>query len=1790
MVGAVYGWSSGNSATADAAILYNATPWTVNLNGWRIVEDDKQLRYTFRSTDTIGAFGWYSFSDNVVYTADSTAIGTLNITGSGGNIAVVAGGDDTADLLGWGSSTKFEGSVGPTLVAGNSSLYRYPAELETGMIYGMMIDSNANSFDFVQQDPTSDVLPTRNSGSGRITFSCNAPADVTEGVDFGLSCTALIVRNDVVGDTVVTRYSGYMAWGDITASAGTLTYTGADSTFTSGVLNNYQIKVTGATGNVTIKMEDAYCTGFAVVNVAAVGDTIAFRNFSSGATVDTGTASILIEGTSSGDSQAGNNWDTVWITFDGVDTQLVRHTETGVWACTGNFTFPDNGGVRVVARLYRNGAQVDNETVTIIYDGTQPKITAIANTEVISGGTFNNNADSVVFYIVDTGAGFSSTSGCTLHFQQIGGSTINDTRQMFEENGSGTWTVTATIPFNLVTTTDTQWKFWLTCSDDAGNNSLASGLSPPYTANNNGTATINVIGDGDVVINEIMWGGRGGDGEYVELRNTTGNSVEMTDWTLVDGNGLVVTFTSSDSIPANGFFLVMNNGAINDTSSHFHRIVSTMSLVNTGETLTLKTATGVIVDSTPTGAWPAGENSTDGKAMDRAGTPGVGSASANWENAWDTYNTGGRTGGGTPGHRNPNAAPNVKVSPDSTAVAAGGKGQWTFTITNGPTAFSSGRIVLQIDSGGASSQSDNWTKPQNSDEAAAGYVTASVVNGTLGTLSTSGDSVILNVTSLDADNGVVTLIYGNTGGDRSAAARVRTTAGRAYFNVFFDENGTTVEPVNPETAPVHIQVSSLSGGSFTDTSPSANPQSFISSEYPISVKVRDAAANPVYGAHVWVTLPGNGGDSQLSEDGNFTGLYEPSGNGVTRVGGWTYTSGEFQFNFKTSATVGLNQINFDDTDASVVGPTTYSDSARLPVPVVSEVMWGGAGEYIEIYNPTHDTRSVAGWAIYGRSVPSANGARDIEIGTSTLNAIGYLNPFSYAVIADIADMAQDSGFAPANTGPLDPMTFNAGGEAIYLVDENGAQVDIADSVLASGWFAGSDIGGGDTSMERVYPNRTGALSSAWASSDSTLSTKDGGGGGGSPGRPNAKSLSAVTTKFFDRLDTDMGRDGGQTDATFDTVRVNFTLKIASGDTQPNQQIGVSALVEAGPANHPASSDSAMAVILTPTATTNSAGTTHIRVSSNSNNFSGTVTIRLRQPYGVRDSTHIVFDRGDSFGYVFQASETNIFDTSATNALLVYVRFSDTFSGLDTAIMPQYRWKIGTTGTYSNMANMTNFSGDTFLARIDISSSTWAVKPHDTIYWQVTWRDRAGNYDTSPDNNKLASEFIDNTRARDTVTSPTQSDTLSGSGAAISLKITDQANDYCTLVIKYDTYSSRIWAPVTLSSGSLTNIAATTGGATVSLGWNTVTDIGSDTTNPSVRLRIEVFDGFDTHTDTSGFFGVTNTSGNDPPQDTILLPTDGDTFSTNVTIRFQISDPDSNACTVAVQFSKNNGNTWQMATLSGTSVIGSLYAPTFMDTKIVVWLSKTDLPDTIIANVKIRVIPNDGTDTGIEDTTANFGLDNDKPSVVASLEATADVTAPDTGVYLSWSASSSSDSKGYNVYRSSGVDSASSTKRNNSLIEDTLAFKDSDVAQGDTYYYYVVAVDTYGNESDSSEQEAAPNLEVVKTLVDSGNLNGVRPGDTVVYRLTVRNNGFAPALNPVLYDYVPSNTIFHDSATETSLLSTWTIHYRVAGASSEDVWQTPRVDSATMVRFTRLHRFEPSKQTNGDTLTIKVKIQ
>jgi fibronectin type 3 domain-containing protein len=88
------------------------------------------------------------------------------------------------------------------------------------------------------------------------------------------------------------------------------------------------------------------------------------------------------------------------------------------------------------------------------------------------------------------------------------------------------------------------------------------------------------------------------------------------------------------------------------------------------------------------------------------------------------------------------------------------------------------------------------------------------------------------------------------------------------------------------------------------------------------------------------------------------------------------------------------------------------------------------------------------------------------------------------------------------------------------------------------------------------------------------------------------------------------------------------------------------------------------------------------------------------------------------------------------------------------------------------------------------------------------------------------------------------------------------------------------------------------------------------------------------------------------------------------------------------------------------------------------------------------------------------------------------TAGDTRVTLTWNSNTEEDLAGYNIYRNTSEDTATATKLNLSSLITGTSFEDTSVINGQTYYYFVSAVDKSGNESSLSEPVSALPLPTV----------------------------------------------------------------------------------------------------------------
>lgn len=168
---------------------------------------------------------------------------------------------------------------------------------------------------------------------------------------------------------------------------------------------------------------------------------------------------------------------------------------------------------------------------------------------------------------------------------------------------------------------------------------------------------------GDVIINEVMWMGSNGenDDEWIELKNMTNKDINLSNWNIVNGGtgvGSHIEIPNGYSIKANDYFLLTKR-KWNETmvylssdlpkSRGYTHLAGGMNLHNDGEQLILEDKDGMMIDQTPLGAWPAGNNGSLKQSMERNDIPGDGTVPANWHTCvsgaangapyWDTTGT-----------------------------------------------------------------------------------------------------------------------------------------------------------------------------------------------------------------------------------------------------------------------------------------------------------------------------------------------------------------------------------------------------------------------------------------------------------------------------------------------------------------------------------------------------------------------------------------------------------------------------------------------------------------------------------------------------------------------------------------------------------------------------------------------------------------------------------------------------------------------------------------------------------------------------------------------------------------------------------------------------------------------------------------------------------------------------------------------------------------------------------------------------------------------------------------------
>ncbi|MFG6147833.1 phospholipase D-like domain-containing protein [Halobacillus sp. B23F22_1] len=173
---------------------------------------------------------------------------------------------------------------------------------------------------------------------------------------------------------------------------------------------------------------------------------------------------------------------------------------------------------------------------------------------------------------------------------------------------------------------------------------------------------VSAASSGDVVVNEVAWMGttESFNDEWIELHNTTDESIDLSSWTLsaVDGTPYI---SLSGSIPADGYYLLerTDNSSVTEVSADQ---IYSGALSNSDEALELRDGSENVVDTVDD--WHAGDNDKKA-AMERMNPEISGTNSTNWADATVAYNG----GYGTPKEENSSNETDGKCEEDISNVS-----------------------------------------------------------------------------------------------------------------------------------------------------------------------------------------------------------------------------------------------------------------------------------------------------------------------------------------------------------------------------------------------------------------------------------------------------------------------------------------------------------------------------------------------------------------------------------------------------------------------------------------------------------------------------------------------------------------------------------------------------------------------------------------------------------------------------------------------------------------------------------------------------------------------------------------------------------------------------------------------------------------------------------------------------------------------------------------------------------------------------------------------------------------
>lgn len=250
-------------------------------------------------------------------------------------------------------------------------------------------------------------------------------------------------------------------------------------------------------------------------------------------------------------------------------------------------------------------------------------------------------------------------------------------------------------------------------------------------------------------------------------------------------------------------------------------------------------------------------------------------------------------------------------------------------------------------------------------------------------------------------------------------------------------------------------------------------------------------------------------------------------------------------------------------------------------------------------------------------------------------------------------------------------------------------------------------------------------------------------------------------------------------------------------------------------------------------------------------------------------------------------------------------------------------------------------------------------------------------------------------------------------ATIDYTLYDNNSHTCSITVEFSINGGGSYSTATEGSGGsgITGLSSSPAGIAYTFVWDSAADTGA-VIEDSVKIRItpndSIEDGASVETDV---FTVNN---NTAPSVTITTPPSPQT--SNITIDYILQDGNSHTCSVAVEYSIDNGADYYPAKEgSGGSGITGLTSSPGGTPHTFVWDSVADVGNNLYNNsVRIRITPHDGYEFGASDATADFTVDNSALWLIETVDTECDIVEVD-------------------LFRSTSIDFDSSNKAHMSYV-------------------------------------------------------------------------------------------------------------------------------------------------------------